>query len=135
MNTFASRLAALIDGKGWTQTEAAQQLGVSQTLISRYLSGKRVPLPRTISHIADRLGIEPAELVSGKSAKDKSDHTFPANRQALDLTEPSPRAMKNLKRRWQRKHSDRATIRHLIEALFPEDASLILAWLEKPQHG
>jgi hypothetical protein len=52
-------------------------------------------------------------------------------RQELDLDGPSSHAMKNLKRRWKRKQADRATIRHLIEALFPDDAGQILAWLKR----
>jgi transcriptional regulator with XRE-family HTH domain len=133
MNSFASCLAALIERKGWTQIEAARQLGVSQTLISRYLSGKRVPLPRTVTHIAERLGVSAVELVGKTPTKGVAGGHKPqlTTGRALDMEEPTARSMKSLKRRWERKHADRATIRHLIEALFPEDASQIIAWLDK----
>ena len=122
MTSFSLRFATLVKEKGWTQTEAAQFLGISQTLVSAYLCGKRVPLPRTIDHIAQRLGISPEELTGDKARKGTP---------ALNLSESASRAMKNLKRRWKRKQADHSTIRHLIEALFPEDAAQIISWLDK----
>ena len=64
MANFGERLARLIHERGWTQVEAAEKLGVSQALISHYLSGKREPLPRTISHLAERLGVTDHSLTA-----------------------------------------------------------------------
>src|SRR5258707_1063961 len=52
-------------GGGWSKTEAAQQLGISQGSVSDFTSGKRVPSTKGIESIAYRLGT-PAEVFTSK---------------------------------------------------------------------
>jgi transcriptional regulator with XRE-family HTH domain len=130
---FSIRLAQLIRERGWTQLQAAQRLGISQTLISFYLSGKREPLPRTISHIAERLDVSITELIGEKGGKGRR---MPSLLKAMSSREshvdlPNEAAMKNLKVRWKKHPGERDTIKHLIAALFPRESHQILAWLER----
>jgi transcriptional regulator with XRE-family HTH domain len=131
MPSFAQRFAQLISERGWTQLDAAEKLGVSQALISRYLSGKRKPLPRTIAHIAARLGVDSDELTGEKEVRSsKAGPDQPPSGKA------DPRlsyvvAMKNLKAWWKRQPRDRGTIKHLVAALFRDDAARILDWLDE----
>jgi transcriptional regulator with XRE-family HTH domain len=130
MATFGERFARLIRERGWTQLEAAEKLGVSQALISRYLRGKREPLPRTIAYLADRLGIPVGELMGGRASVQKhrlSEIQVP-NDSSINLPNE---AMTDLKRRWNRKPHERETLKHLICMLFPKHCDRIVAWLEE----
>jgi transcriptional regulator with XRE-family HTH domain len=125
MTTFSVRLAHLMNQRGWTQVDAAAELGVSQALISRYLTGKRAPLPRTIAHIADRLGVPVSELTGEKDSKSRKDG--PA---AKTAPYEVGQWMQALKRRWRRNKSSRNEIGLAIRVLFSEDSADVLAWLE-----
>jgi transcriptional regulator with XRE-family HTH domain len=130
MATFKEHLARLIRDHGWTQLEAAKELGVSQALISHYLSGKRVPLPRTVEHIAERLGVPVNELIGDRPAQKKTKVLEPTA--SSGKTEMMLLAvMLRLKRRWKNKSSERDSIRHLVAILYSKDSGNILRWLEK----
>jgi transcriptional regulator with XRE-family HTH domain len=43
--------------KGWKQTELAEAAGTSQTLISSYELGEKVPRRRTLERLADAVGV------------------------------------------------------------------------------
>jgi transcriptional regulator with XRE-family HTH domain len=132
MSSFANRFARLMHEHGWTQLEAAEKLGISQALISRYLSGKRVPLRRTMSHIAMGFGVSVAELTGEKDLGQPRKH----RRSRVPTSHASQAdqfflaALANLKTRWRRKPNERDTIRHLIGLLFPREANKILTWLD-----
>lgn len=130
---FAQTLSPVASSgiRGWTQVDAAEKLGVSQALISRYLNGKREPLPRTIAHIAARLGVDPAELTGQKEVRGMkaSPHQPPSAKADPGLSYVV--AMRNLKAWWKRQPRDRGTIRRLVAALFREDAARILDWLDQ----
>ena len=131
METFGERLARLMHERGWTQLETAQKLGVSQALVSHYLSGKHHPLPRTVAHIAERLGVSVSELTGKKgTASSKGGRvsgtagvTAPADARMLAV-------LKNLKKRWNRGERERGAIRHLVAMLFVDDADDVLAWFD-----
>jgi transcriptional regulator with XRE-family HTH domain len=57
------RLKLLRIRKALTQTELAEQAGVSRQTIVRLESGLQEPYPPTIRKIAAALGVEPAELM------------------------------------------------------------------------
>jgi len=53
---FTANFRMLLSAASWTQTEAAQQLGISQGSVSDFSSGKRVPSTKGIESIAYRFG-------------------------------------------------------------------------------
>jgi len=63
---FTANFRMLLSAASWTQTEAAQQLGISQGSVSDFSSGKRVPSTKGIESIAYRLGV-PAEAFTSKA--------------------------------------------------------------------
>jgi transcriptional regulator with XRE-family HTH domain len=125
MANFGERLARLIHERGWTQVEAAEKLGVSQALISHYLSGKREPLPRTISHLAERLGVT-IDVLMGEGKHKTAQPGSSSKKSELVCIQ----VMQQLKRRWKRSKRDRATMRHLVAALFTDDADDVLTWFD-----
>ncbi len=46
-----------------TQMEIAEKLGVAQPLISRWMSGRCMPRPSTITKLAEALGVDEKELL------------------------------------------------------------------------
>lgn len=54
-------------------SELADQLGISRSALQAYLSGRASPRADTIDHIAHRLGIDPAVLVSGECKSSQTD--------------------------------------------------------------
>ena len=49
------RIATVLQRKGMTQKELAQRIGVTEAVISRYISGDREPKPETLASIATAL--------------------------------------------------------------------------------
>lgn len=49
------RILTLLEKKGMTQRELANEIGVTETSISRYISGQRVPKAHIIVYMADAL--------------------------------------------------------------------------------
>jgi len=60
---FGDRLAQLMYSKGFTQQELAEYTDISQSTISRYISGTAVPNAYTINKIARVLGYPSSELL------------------------------------------------------------------------
>lgn len=54
-----------------TQVQLAEKLGVSQAMISKWMSGKCLPRPKTISRIAEATGTPEKELLLHLYAKHK----------------------------------------------------------------
>ena len=49
------RILTLLEKKGMTQRELANEIGVTETSISRYISGQRVPKANIVVYMADTL--------------------------------------------------------------------------------
>lgn len=49
------RILTLLKKKGMTQRELANQIGVTEVSISRYISGQRVPKANIVVYMADAL--------------------------------------------------------------------------------
>jgi transcriptional regulator with XRE-family HTH domain len=134
IGSFSTRLAEVLDNNRWNQAEAAEILGISQAMVRRYLSGKRKPLPRTISFMAERVGVSP-EYLSGASSDRVGKGSKPPPRSspiaARKQPEPWEVAFRDLQKRWKRKPEDRESIRHLLSVLFPKHEEQITAVLEK----
>lgn len=52
---IGARILPLMKKKGMTQRELANMIGVTETSISRYISGQRVPKANIIVYMADAL--------------------------------------------------------------------------------
>ena len=56
------KIRALREAKGMTQTELAEALGVDQTTISTWETGKAAPTMFNLQRLADLLGVSPGDL-------------------------------------------------------------------------
>ena len=63
--TFAERLKAAMQTKGWNQEKLAERTGVGQPAISNMLNRQSRPQTRTVLRIAEALAISPDELWPG----------------------------------------------------------------------
>lgn len=52
---LGNRIAQMISKRGTTQKELANTIGVTDAVMSRYISGERDPKPETIANIATAL--------------------------------------------------------------------------------
>jgi transcriptional regulator with XRE-family HTH domain len=130
----------LLAAASWTQTEAAQQLGISQGSVSDFTSGKRVPSTKGIESIAYRLGA-PAEVFTSKPISlDQMRKLLSGNRSSriaesstpYRTNQPDLSGLRKLKLRWKRKSGDRDEIRVALRVLFRGKADKVIAWLEAP---
>ena len=130
----------LLSAASWTQTEAAQQLGISQGSVSDFASGNRVPSTKGIESIAYRLGI-PAEVFTSKMIPlDQMRKLLAGNRSSrvaeshavYRTGEPDVPWLRKLKQRWKRKYANRDEIRVAVRVLFRDQADSAIAWLDKP---
>ncbi|MGH2756447.1 MAG: helix-turn-helix domain-containing protein [Actinomycetota bacterium] len=67
-NEVGARIRSLRRDKGLTQRELGEPVA-SPSFLSLIESGTRQPSREVLSHIADRLGVEPEELVMGRSPR------------------------------------------------------------------
>jgi transcriptional regulator with XRE-family HTH domain len=63
--TFAARLRARMDERGFTQESLALKLGIGQPAISNMLNRQCRPQRRTVLRLAEALGVPAAELWPG----------------------------------------------------------------------
>ncbi|MHB1033250.1 MAG: helix-turn-helix domain-containing protein [Pirellulales bacterium] len=66
--TFANRLRATMQAKGWTQEKLAERTGVGQPAISNMLNRQCRPQQRTVRRLAEALEVSPEELWPGISS-------------------------------------------------------------------
>jgi transcriptional regulator with XRE-family HTH domain len=137
---FTANFRMLLTAASWTQTEAAQQLGISQGSVSDFTSGKRVPSTKGIESIAYRLGV-PAEAFTSKVIPlDQMRKLLSGNRSSrvaeshatYRIKDPDVPWLRKLKQRWKRKSAKRDDIRVAVRVLFREQADDAIAWLDKP---
>jgi hypothetical protein len=86
---------------------------------------------KTASRYAARFGVDPTELAGQKGVRGikAGPHQLPSGK--ADPGQSYIVAMRNLKVWWKRQPRDRGTIKHLVAALFREDAARILDWLNQ----
>lgn len=63
MRTLADNLKWFIDKSGMSQKEVAQAVGITETSMSRYVNGSRVPKAPLIAKIADVILCDVASLL------------------------------------------------------------------------
>lgn len=78
VETFRHRLRDIMDARGWTQKQLAEELGVSPPTVSELLGvikprGQKVSGPHLarVQEVADALGVEAASLLAPYSSKKK----------------------------------------------------------------
>lgn len=137
---FTANFRMLLTAADWTQTEAAQQLGVSQGSVSDFTSGKRVPSTKGIESIAYRLGV-PAEVFTSKIIPlDQMRKLLSGNRPsriaessaAYRARQSEIPGLRKLKQRWKRKSANRDEMRVAIRVLFREKTDAVIEWLNTP---
>ncbi len=125
MNTFSSQFRKFLTAKQWNQVRAASELGVTQSQISDYLSGKSEPYLSTAVAVAKRLGISLDELSGIGPSR-------PVVREGIAIYgagDSFGEWVERLKRRWRRKGASRAEMELAIRVLFPEEADKVIEWL------
>jgi transcriptional regulator with XRE-family HTH domain len=128
MEAFSNQLRKLMASKQWNQMKAASELGLTQSQVSDYLSGKSEPYLSTAAAVAKRLGVSLDELSGGATAK----IAVREESTAYQAEPPYDRWIENVRQRWQRKGAARAEMELAIRILFPDDAEKIIDWLNKP---
>jgi transcriptional regulator with XRE-family HTH domain len=127
MEAFSNQLRKLMASKRWNQVKAANELGLTQSQVSDYLSGKSEPYLSTAAAVAKRLGISLDELSGVVTAK-----IAIREEGAVYQTEPPyDQWIEKVRRRWQRKGSARAEMELAIRILFPEDADKMIDLLNR----
>jgi len=134
---FTANFRMLLSAASWTQTEAAQQLGISQGSVSDFSSGKRVPSTKGIESIAYRLGV-PAEAFTSKAIPlDQMRKLLSGNRSSRIAESSTPYRtgqpdltwLRKLKLRWKRKSANRDEIRVAVRVLLRDKADELIEWL------
>jgi transcriptional regulator with XRE-family HTH domain len=67
MNDWNERVRDAMKRRGMTNLQLATELGVNQTTVGRWLSGRSTPDVVTIQHIGSILGIELLEITSAET--------------------------------------------------------------------
>ncbi|HVM61133.1 MAG TPA: helix-turn-helix transcriptional regulator [Verrucomicrobiae bacterium] len=136
---FTVNFRMLLEATGWTQMEAAEQLGISQGSVSDCQSGKRMLSTKGIESIAYRLGL-PAELLTTKPLslenmkKLLSGNRSPkvAERRGIyRVVRPYDPWFRSLKHRWKRSPGCHDEIRIAVRVLFGGETPKVIDWLEE----
>lgn len=118
MSTFGTYINALIQGKGWSQSDLAVEVEVVPSTVSNWLNNEDpvIPKPATLNKLADKLGVSRREMLehAGFEIEDSPSPLARAGRIA-DLIEKMPRVKE---------------INEELFALTPEDQDIALSVLE-----
>lgn len=66
LDNMADMLRALKESRGKTMEDLSEELGIAQSSLQDYLKGAGNPTVKMVEHMAEKLGISPIALVSGK---------------------------------------------------------------------
>jgi transcriptional regulator with XRE-family HTH domain len=135
-NVVTANFRMLMTAADWTQMEAAAQLGISQSMVSRYTQGVIKPPRKSIEAIAYRLGISAGALLTEPLTLPEARRLLQGKSRGSTKSErPNPQPhdpwMRSLKRRWMRHPYDRESLSNAIRLLFPEDYASVIKWLGK----
>ncbi len=83
----AKRIRAAREANGWTQGELAERLGVTQTAISYWESGKRMPGIEDLLHLASELGRDIRFFLPDERARPAVRTVLRATADRLDMQE------------------------------------------------
>lgn len=118
MSTFGTYINALIQGKGWSQSDLAIEVDVVPSTVSNWINNEDpvIPKPATLNKLADKLGVSRREMLehAGFEIEDSPSPQARTGRIA-DLIEKMPRVKE---------------INEELFALNPEDQDIALSVLE-----
>jgi transcriptional regulator with XRE-family HTH domain len=125
MNSFPTQLRKFLAAKQWNQVRAASELGVTQSQISDYLSGKSEPYLSTAIAIAKRLGVSLDDLAGIAP----SSSVVREAGVAYTIDESFTQWVNRLKRRWKKRGATHAEMELAVRILFPDEADKVIGWL------
>ena len=70
MSAIGDRIQALMEESEYTQKELASMVGVTESTMSRYISGDRTPKSNIVANLATALNTTSDYLISGKEPED-----------------------------------------------------------------
>ncbi len=82
---LGSRLCSLRRGKGWTQEQAAQKLGVTRTWLLRAESGLELPDAGMLARMAQLYGMSVNEMLEGTGQDEKGRKNAAAEENASEM--------------------------------------------------
>ena len=68
---YAERIRQAIEQSGKTQRQIADEIGVTEVSMSRYVSGQRIPRAKTLVNIAKACNVSEMWLITGKETMSK----------------------------------------------------------------
>lgn len=123
MATFQSRLKDLIEEKGITQKDLADEINTTKSTISRYLNNKREPKMYLLEKIANYFGVSVDYLLGRSDIKDPAEVVENAISNDPELLEfwnkikKSQNKKKLIKQINKMEEVDEEFIRHIISTL------------------
>lgn len=73
MAKMGDKIAYYRNEKGWTTTKLAEESGLSQSAISQYENGNKIPSEKSVIKLANALQISPESLIGTKNMGAKRD--------------------------------------------------------------
>ena len=68
---FADRLSYMIKRRGCTQSEVAEEAGISEKALSNYVCGVRLPKVNILANLTAALHCDPSDLLNFEKKLDK----------------------------------------------------------------
>ena len=84
--SMGTRLRALIEAKGYTQTTLAKTLGLSVSTLNGYVNDYREPDVKTLSRLAEELDVTVDYLINGTAA-DNGEEAYRSRVEAIAHSE------------------------------------------------
>lgn len=73
---IATAIRTIMEKRNKSLTEFSEELGISRTALYDYLRGRGNPSIETLEHIAEKLGVSPAVLMTGLFDLDRREITL-----------------------------------------------------------
>ena len=127
MDSFPTQLRKLLAARQWNQVRAASELGVTQSQISDYLSGKSEPYLSTAVAVAKKLRVSLDELAGVTPSSGMVRETGVA----YTIDETFEQWGQRLRRRWKKKSATQAEMELAVRILFPDEADKVIRWLNQ----
>ena len=129
MGDFAKQFREVLEARDLTQMEAAELIGISQSMVSAYAAGKRPPPERTLLLIENRLRMKFDRPIQAKPKVIEADPKKSLIEAAFDAE--MVKALNELKKRYKQQAGlNRDQIKHLVAALWGDQAQVIIEWLD-----
>lgn len=74
MNSIGARIEGLLKKENLTQKELAQMTGITESALSRYINGERIPKMEVIANLATAFNTTSDYLISGKEDEISFNH-------------------------------------------------------------